>query len=632
MQLAGRELQFASGANLRGVPDAPRSKLTFDLERLRIRWEPAGSEAPRVYECADPTDSESAGIAKKPLPLLGVNARCTPRSFSLLLLLAIAKRESDDGWLVDHDDRVTGLPGWELPERQRADRSPDSERKWRANSIRALIRLRAKAGPHYVVERRTRPPNQKEKPASRLIDLELPGFDVEAARNWMSRKREQTPDPGGVATLHAGPSAAGREGRGAEIVARKKRGLPPSGPGTDLDAEDARLWIEGIAPGLHERTYLPYRNAPCASLYADDIATYLARRHKGEAFRFGSALVPVTVLWKNTEGLIAPDSVLGGFKSTKPSALMQSTLLTPSEYLQARELMKRTCGGPRSPVQYEGNDYRMISVDLPQKTGDLPRINGAFGLFYDNYLTQYAMEWELTKVLLRHTTANHARALAMPGALPLREAVESGGRNPLIDGSGRCAAITVSTLVVFERPRDGFWTMVKRRSAAVGVSSGLHHVVPAGMFEAANVGDRWSIEMNVWRELLEELFSLKDMTGTGRGGNLDFVLGKKPIHVLLKLLGRGDAELSVTGICCDLLNLRLEICTVLFVKGPAFAKARKMKLNWEYVDDGSNGSFGLAWDRVDDLISKRSAKRDIVPSGAVCLGLGREWVRNRHGM
>jgi hypothetical protein len=150
------------------------------------------------------------------------------------------------------------------------------------------------------------------------------------------------------------------------------------------------------------------------------------------------------------------------------------------------------------------------------------------------------------------------------------------------------------------------------------------------MFEAKN-DDWWSVKMNVWRELLEEILDEKEQQGTGEAEYEDYIVQKPPIASLIEMLKRGSAEFSVTALCCDLLNPRLEICTVLFVDDPAFGTMR-MKLNWEYEKLGPAGKFAFRWEKIDEVIESLGHSGEIAPGGAVCLGLGREWVRQRHGM
>jgi hypothetical protein len=158
------------------------------------------------------------------------------------------------------------------------------------------------------------------------------------------------------------------------------------------------------------------------------------------------------------------------------------------------------------------------------------------------------------------------------------------------------------------------------------------HVAPAGMFEAYNLLDPWSVEMNVWRELLEEVYDMKQHQGSGTATIPDPILSEEPIVKIRELIQECSAELSVTGICCDLWNFRPEICTVLFVDDPGFSKVRSMVLNWEYVSEGPIGVFSIPFDRIGEIVVKEGevGKGGICPSGAACIKLGYEWVRRRH--
>lgn len=371
---------------------------------------------------------------------------------------------------------------------------------------------------------------------------------------------------------------------------------------------------------LLERTYLKYRDEPFLFLNESELIDHLEKRYGCSAFKLGRRRVPATVLWENPDQLVTPNNVLGNLASAVPTPLTRSPIFDINDFKQARAFIKEKYES--GPVKYEGLDYRMTQIDV----SNLPKVSGAFGWYYDNILTQYAMEWELTRAL-RRGTGSIADRLKY-AQLPLREAIEK-GRNPLVDGGGRCTAITVSTLLVFQREND-YWYLLRRRSAAVGVSAGLLHVVPAGMFEAPNPDDPWSVEMNVWRELLEEVYNEKEQHGSGGAELPDSIRSKEPIKTLLRLLKGGEAEFAVTGICCDLLNLRPEICTVLFVKSREFCEVRRMKINWEYEPEGPSGKFARPWKTIDEVIGEEQDY--FVASGAVCLGLGRQWIRKRHGL
>ncbi len=367
---------------------------------------------------------------------------------------------------------------------------------------------------------------------------------------------------------------------------------------------------------LEELTYLKYRDVPCPALLSPELVTHLEGRYGCQALTIGSARLPVTLLWENLEQLVEPDGVLGRFDPTRPAHLRMSPVIGEAEYEEARRFIAAVYEAPPSRVDRENPNYRMTSIAL----GPAPVIDGAFGLYYDNILTQYALEWELKKALLAGLD------LSTPGTLPLREATEA-NTNPLLSGDGRCASITVSTLLVFARRGGAMYALLRRRSSAVGVSRGLYHVAPSGMFEAPTLDEKWSVQMTIWRELLEEVFGDEEQTGTGADESRDYILGRSPVLIIRELIEHSRAELSVTGICVDLLTLRPEICTVLYVPDSALATKERMTINWEY----EAGVFATPWKGFGKRLEELANFGDIVVSGAACAELGRRWIERRHG-
>jgi hypothetical protein len=379
---------------------------------------------------------------------------------------------------------------------------------------------------------------------------------------------------------------------------------------------------------LAEKTYFKYRTACSLLNDSTDLVEHLEARYSCEAIRLAGRAFAATALWTNDSEVIRPDDVLGQL-DYKETFLDRSAVLEPSEYAAARQFIKAKYEAGR--IKHESREYRMISIDT---TGSTPKINADRGRYYDCILTQYAIEWELNKVLSKGGR-DAIQMLSTPGTLPLREGTEQLG-NPLYNGMGRCAALTASTLVVFKRrgAADGYYCLMRRRSADVAVSPGMLDVVPGGMFEAWN-REPWSLEMNVWRELLEELYSEDEQIGSGVPGELDYIRQKVPINLLLEMIDRGSAKFSVTGICIDLLNLRPEVCTVLLVTDPRFFEARNLQFNWEYEsrswDDNAAGVGVIRWEEVDQVLSDTATSGGIAASAPACLSLGREWVL-RHGL
>lgn len=368
---------------------------------------------------------------------------------------------------------------------------------------------------------------------------------------------------------------------------------------------------------LLERTYLRYQNEKAPLLDNTTASRRLALLYECEPVTFGDQAFPVTILWQNKDSLIHPDKILGKFDSFPPQHRKSSPTLEVKEYAAARELTKSLL--TRGEVKHEGLEYCMRNIDL---SDSLPSIHGRFGYYYDHVLTQFALYWELKKALNKYGLGVLEGTMAE--TLPLREAFGFGSQ-ALYDGDLRTAAISVSMLIVFERKKE-FWTIICRRSKEVAAHPDMLHVVPSGMFEARNEFEKWSVQDALWRELLEEVYNEKDQQIPGFEDDLAY---KEPIQTLSRLLEENVAEFSVTGICCDLLYVQPEICTVLYVPDNSFVSKRGMRVNWEYSPDGPPGSFGTPWNEIEKKM-RRIKTGGMVPTGAACLSLGRAWMRSRH--
>lgn len=391
---------------------------------------------------------------------------------------------------------------------------------------------------------------------------------------------------------------------------------------TDLDA--LPLFAEPRAARLAEKTYLRYRDESVPLLSSAALAEALARRYQRSPFRLSGMPMPVVTLWENTKRTVNPDEILGRIDTAVTREFTEAPHLGPSEYVEARDLIKTVY--ERGPKKNEDDVYRLGHLDT---SGDKPLVHGAIGRYYDSILTQFAIGWELQKVLSeRRAERKH---LDTVGTLPLREAMEQGA-DPAMSGIGRCAAMSVLTLLVFRRQTGDLCCLIRRRSKSVGVYRGLLHVVPSGMFVAEEPAAQWSAELNVWRELLEEVYDEEEQQGSGYARLSDAIYGKQPIRFLKEAEASGRAQLSAVALSLDLLTLQTEICTVLFVDDPEFVLTRPMKINWEYDPERIQGAFAVPWSRIDDVMRDDVTKFGIVPGGAVTLALGREWVRNYIGL
>ncbi|HEY3440156.1 MAG TPA: hypothetical protein VGK29_05375 [Paludibaculum sp.] len=194
------------------------------------------------------------------------------------------------------------------------------------------------------------------------------------------------------------------------------------------------------------------------------------------------------------------------------------------------------------------------------------RLDTKCGSYFDSLNTCEAMELELME--------------GVPG-LPLRTG------QPLMDGTKRCAAIGVATLLVL-RERAGH-SVVLAPIAAKGMPhrAGQLHVVPSGMLQPP-----YSVIHTVRTELSEELHDLDPPQ---------------------------DARIYFTGIAINLLNLRPEICTMVIVDRPP-----SLRLGAEFQPGARVVPFGSDAHLVRAL---QLHDTPITPPGAAALFLGARVLR-----
>ena len=372
---------------------------------------------------------------------------------------------------------------------------------------------------------------------------------------------------------------------------------------------------------MSEITYFKYKKRPHNFNNWEIITDFLESRYKTNAFLFCGYKLPVALIWENTNKEIPPDSVLGFLNKSEPEIFADKS---------HREFIKKMEENPESPYKHESINYRLTNISMDS---ELPKINGALGKYYDNVLTQYGMEWELNKIIIKSKSKEKLlKKINKYGSLPLREKIELNTSSPMTVGSSRCASLTISTFFVFKKS-TGYCCLVKKRSNKVGVSPNMFHVVPAGMFESTHndYENEWSIRYNILREFIEEVYNIPEVISSNPS-NSEHMYKIEPLPYLLKLFEEGKAHLSITGISVDLLGLRTEINTILFVDDEDFVKQKKMDINWEYVHKQSEeinaGDFALKIIDLDKFINDNINASNIVGSGAVTLELGRRWLKN----
>jgi hypothetical protein len=303
---------------------------------------------------------------------------------------------------------------------------------------------------------------------------------------------------------------------------------------------------------------------------------------------------------------------------------------------------------------------------------DLPIVHSNLVGYYEDCLaTCDALEWELLVAFGSdppRSSDPDAFARFSESRLPLRQAArrfcERQGVSLYLTGTGRSAAIAVATFTLAKNADGSLVTFLGHRSAKTAAHPHLLHVAPSGMLQpiwhwqnptktmdSPYYQAEWSLANHVLREVAEELFGsdFEKELADKRPETPDVILGHPEVKLLHDLINSGGAELWVTGVLVNLLNLRTEVATVLLILDPSWYERHsqgthglpKFARNWEFLNDEELKAQDLprfwhspVWtasggDLSQNLLSRIggvSPTRFVVP-GAVTLLLGLQFAR-----
>ncbi|MBN2131539.1 MAG: hypothetical protein JW741_18710 [Sedimentisphaerales bacterium] len=365
---------------------------------------------------------------------------------------------------------------------------------------------------------------------------------------------------------------------------------------------------------LTQETCYKYKGATLSQTFMQEAINYFAQHYNINPHTYNNIQYPIHILWHNDKKTIDPDALRAYPLDTSP----------PDPICDRHQRAYVKFLEERGEIKHEGINYCMNEIDL---SGTIPKISARLGLFYDNLISQYGIERELIHLANKNlpTLETFKEQLCLKGSLPLRDKAERGIDNPLTNGTTRCTSITASMMLVFKRS-DGYYYILSKRSKEVAASGSKYHVAPAGFCEVScDEPDReWSFKYNLFRELLEELYGIKELTKQ-KDTNPEYIYGKHPLPLVEECLKGNRAEFTVTGLCVDLLNLRPEVCTLLLLHDEQFCQCEIVK-NWE-----SQKIQRKPLSHLDSLLETEINPLNSVPSGATCLHLGRNWLHN-HGL
>ncbi|GAB1420062.1 hypothetical protein MASR2M15_01390 [Anaerolineales bacterium] len=285
---------------------------------------------------------------------------------------------------------------------------------------------------------------------------------------------------------------------------------------------------------------MPVTDPPSAQQNHERLISYLRKLYDAPFFSWGGQTLPIVYYPPQPWQVDDVDSLLDG----QPQQLKQIDDFAVYDYAHLHNLQNQALHLFNGPTFI----YNLLREEPLQLSADL-------GYYYDNLATSAALSQEL-KDALSHNT------IRLPNRTQLHR--EIAAHRSLLSGQGRSAAIGVVTSIIFWHEQT-YKIMINQRSALNATSALLYHIIPAFILQPQTLPyheHEWKLSYHIFREYLEELFSVPDMILEGA---VDF----EPLAAyqdLTQMLADKRASLHLNGVVMNLLTLRPEIITTLIIQ------------------------------------------------------------------
>ncbi len=264
------------------------------------------------------------------------------------------------------------------------------------------------------------------------------------------------------------------------------------------------------------------------------------------------------------------------------------------EYVRKRHALTNNLIGHLDKTTFALHD---IAIE-----GTACTVTGSLTKYLSMFAIHHAMDHELRFVSYELARENRLTVENLAASLQRRTTFFAKS----YDEKRKYRALSVSAVIIYNTPNDGYKIMVRKRSAATAVDSNLLHVIPACMFQAelGNINAEWNLEFCIAKEYSEELFRCEI---DPRREDPNYIYTEwKSASALKQALESGQCEILHSGVIFNLMHLLPEICCVLLVRDPDWfaVQFRERATNWEYVPLSEmlhNDGAVLADYRLDDV-------------------------------
>ncbi len=316
------------------------------------------------------------------------------------------------------------------------------------------------------------------------------------------------------------------------------------------------------------------------------------------------------------------DSILGDLDLVRK----EDYLINDEKYLRNLEQVSEKEG----KLLYNGRTYILDHIDKESM-----KIYCRTGSYYGTIKSCVSLEGELLSQIGCIDFASQFNRLRKK--LVNRDLYQLKEKDPFYSGSQRSAAVGISTLLVFVKD-SSYYAFLAPRSNRTAIDANLLNTIPSEMFspEFSTRDGGYSIKLSIFREYLEEMFGLEEASHAKGHTNPSIIWEHEESQYLLEQIEKGTISHYVTGYAFNLLNLRLEVCSLLLIHEPKWHH-RKFNLNYEFLDERERAELNtdllyIDIKQSDEKIIKLLTDNnyEFVPSGAGAFWLGIDLAREKN--
>jgi phosphate uptake regulator len=321
--------------------------------------------------------------------------------------------------------------------------------------------------------------------------------------------------------------------------------------------------------------------------------------------------------WTNAE------SVLGNLNVKLRKSIDPALASAGDKYLVMLQKAKRNLR--------DLSTYCCDSIQISDNNVSAPKIDSSMGHYFDAIRSCFVLQWELlTQLTSFSPSKRHDLTELIERGLKLRRHAHdlARGGDPVLDYSGRRAALGECTMIVFKDDDEYYTVIGERSSKGVVAEEDLLALAPSGVFQpvAGEWKKEYSVNHNFYREFLEEYFGKQQALEPGSRVSYRYIYDDEEIIYLQRLRESGHAKMVTTGITVNLLNLRADISALIFIDSVDWIKrvASKVNLNdeWKRHEERSTNEERNAVPLRELRDLEMNAANTLASSaGAISLGL-----------